>query len=104
MAEEVIEEVLWTDSAKLTFSKIVDYLSEEWTEREVGNFVKHVNDMLSALKSFPEMCRPSQKRKYVRIGILNRHTQMVYHYRPGQKQLTVLLFWNFKQDPSRFKY
>lgn len=39
MAEEVIGEILWTDSAKTSFSKIIDYLHTEWTEKEVGKFI-----------------------------------------------------------------
>jgi hypothetical protein len=50
------------------------------------------------------MCRPSQKRKNVRIAILNKHTQMVYHFKPRKKQLQILLFWNPKQNPAKFKY
>jgi plasmid stabilization system protein ParE len=82
MAEEIVSEIQWTDSAKITFSKIVDYLHREWTEKEVEKFVNRTDDMLSTLKRYPEMCRPSTKRKNVRIGILDKHTQLVYHYKP----------------------
>ena len=50
------------------------------------------------------MCRPSLKRKNVRIGIINKHTQVVYHYQPRKKEIVILLFWNFKQNPAKFKY
>jgi hypothetical protein len=40
VAEEVIEDVFWTDSAKKSFSKIIEYLDTNWTEREVGKFMK----------------------------------------------------------------
>ncbi len=104
MAEEIVEEILWTDSAKISYNKIVNYLSQEWTEREVGKFVNRVQEMLSVLKRYPEMCRPSTKRKNVRIGVLDKHTQIVYHYKPGKKQIEVLLFWGMKQNPAKFKY
>lgn len=82
MAEELIDEVLWTPSAKNTFNHIIEYLRKEWTEKEVQKFVDCTVAMLSMLKRYPEMCRPSQKRKDVRIGILNKHTQLIYHYKP----------------------
>jgi len=50
------------------------------------------------------MCRPSAKRKNVRIGIINKRTQLVYHYKPGKKQIEILLFWDPKQNPAKFKY
>jgi plasmid stabilization system protein ParE len=86
MGEEVIEEILWTDSAKSTFNNIVEYLRKEWSEREVQKFVNNTLEMISTLKRYPEMCRPSLKRKNVRIGILNKHTQLIYHYKPGKKK------------------
>lgn len=104
MAEEVIGEILWTDSAKTSFSKIIDYLHTEWTEKEVGKFINETVYLLSNLKRYPEMCRPSAKKKNVRIGIINKHTQIVYHYQPRKKQIVVLLFWNPKQNPAKFKY
>jgi len=104
MAEEVDPEIFWTPAAQKSFKKIVDYLEKNWTEREVGNFINETVDLLSNIQRQPEMCRPSSKRKNVRIGTVNKHTQIVYHYQPKKRQITVLLFWNFKQDPNRLKY
>src|ERR1700722_14553011 len=104
MAEEVVGEIQWTDSAKISFSKIIEYLKTEWTEKEVGKSVNQTADLLSNLKRYPEMCRPSTKRKNVRIGIINKHTHIVYHYQPRKKQIVVLLFWHPKRNPAKFKY
>jgi len=104
MAEEVVREILWTDSAKKSFNKIIEYLETNWTEREIGKFVNETVYLLSNLKRQPKMCRPSLKRKNVRIGIINKYTQLVYHYQPKKRQIVVLLFWNPKQDPAKFKY
>lgn len=104
MVEEVVEDIRWTDSARLSFNNIVDYLRKEWTEKEVEKFIGSTVNMLSTLKRYPEICRPSQKRKNVRIGILNKRTQLVYHYSPGKKQIVILLFWDPKRNPTRFKY
>lgn len=104
MAEEIVLDIFWTDSAKTSFGKIVDYLRQEWTEREVEKFVSRTAEMLSTLKRYPEMCRPSAKRRNVRIGILDKHTQLIYHYKPRKKQIEVLLFWGMKQNPAKLKY
>jgi plasmid stabilization system protein ParE len=104
MAEEVVGEILWTNTAKTSFNKIIEYLRTEWTEKEVGKFVNQTEDLLSNLKRYPEMCRVSIKRRNVRIGIINRHTHIVYHYQPRKKQIVVLLFWHPKRNPAKFKY
>ncbi len=79
MAEVIIDEILWTNRAKLSFNKIVKYLLDNWSEKEVSKFVGRTNEFLSALQRHPEMCRPSVKRKNVCIALLNRQTQMIYH-------------------------
>lgn len=84
--------------------KIITWLRQEWTEKEVDMFIHLSEEMLSVLKRYLEMCRPSTKRKNVRIGILAKHTQLIYHYKPRKKQLEILLFWGIKQNPAKFKY
>lgn len=104
MAEEVVREILWTDSAQKSFHKIVDYLEKNWSEREVINFVNETISLLSNIKRQPAMCRPSLKRKGVRLGTINRHTQIIYHFQPRKRRIVVLLFWGFKQNPANLKY
>ncbi|MDR0793689.1 MAG: type II toxin-antitoxin system RelE/ParE family toxin [Chitinophagaceae bacterium] len=104
MIEEVVEKIFWTDNAKATFNNIVEYLRQEWTEREVEQLVNRTEKMLATLKRYPEMCRPSAKRKNIRIGVLDKHTQLVYHYKPRKKQIEILLFWGMRQNPSNFNY
>lgn len=104
MAEEVVREILWTPTAQKSFKKIVDYLEANWTEREVVKFVDETVYLLANIKRQPTMCRPSLKRRNVRIGTINKHTQLVYHYQPRKKQIIVLLFWSPKENPARFKY
>ncbi len=104
MAEETINEIFWTDSAKISFQKIVDYLQKEWTSKEIEKFVNRTYEMISMLKLHPEMCRPSTKRKNVRIGILDNHTQPTHHYKPESMKIELLLFWGMKQNPSKLKY
>jgi len=99
-----ITSIQWTDKAKFTFNNIILYLQNKWTEREITKFISRTHQVLETLKRYPEMCRPSQKRKNVRIAILDKHTQMIYPFKPRKKQLEILLFWNFKQNPDKFKY
>ena len=79
-------------------------MEKEGAEKEAAAFVKRVSAMLLTLQKYPDMCRPSTKRKNVHIGILDKHTQLIYHYKPRKKQIEVLLFWGMKQNPSGFKY
>lgn len=102
--DQVVEEIRWTPLATQSYNSIVNYLETEWSDREIERFISKTNNLLTTLKSHPQMCRPSQKRKNVRIALLTKDTQMVYYYNPQKRQIRLLLFWNSKRDPSKFKY
>lgn len=104
MIGEVVEDIVWSDSAKMSFDKIIDYLEKNWTKKEIEIFLNRTEEVLFTLKRYPEMCRPSGKRKNVRIALLNKHTQMFYHFKPRKKQIEVLLFWSMKRNPLKLKY
>jgi plasmid stabilization system protein ParE len=63
MMPDVVEVILWTDSAKITFHKITEWLRQACTEKEMNKFIQLTEEMLATLKRYPEMCRPSTKRK-----------------------------------------
>lgn len=102
--DEEVEAIFWSDSALLSFDKIIKYLSENWTDKEIEKLVLRTNEVLNTLKCYPEMFPPSVKRINVRIAMLNKQTKMVYYYKSGSRRIQILLFWGMKQDPKKFKY
>ncbi len=102
--DQVISEIKWTPRAYKSFDSIVLYLEKQWSDREVEKFIMKTNRILVMLKSYPEMCSPSLRRKNVRIAILSKQTKLVYHYKPKKGQIEILLFWNQKQDPAKFNF
>lgn len=53
--------IKWTNEAKQIFDKNISYLMEEWTEREIRNFVKQTNYIISKIAAHPEMYPASRK-------------------------------------------
>lgn len=104
MDKEVINDIKWTQLATQSFNSIIGYLETEWSDREIERFISKTNNLLTTIRLHPQMCRPSQKRKNVRIALLTKNTQMVYYYNPQKKQIRLLLFWSSKQNPFKFNY
>ncbi len=101
MDEKVVRDILWTDRAKSTFESVVKYLSIEWSEREVVNFIQSTSDLISAIQSYPEMFKASRKLNNIRIGLITKHTQLIYQYKPRKKQIIILYFWGTQQNPKK---
>ena len=54
--------IIWADEARKTFDKNISYLLQEWTERELSNFVKQTNHVLLRIAAHPEKCTPHHKK------------------------------------------
>jgi plasmid stabilization system protein ParE len=75
MMPVIVEQVVWTNDAKQSFEKIINWVKQNWSAKESNNFVQRTEKMIATFQHYPESCRPSLKRKNVRIGILDKHTQ-----------------------------
>ncbi len=96
--------VLWTNRAIKTADDVVKYLREEWTKKEVDNFLDKVDDIITTIEINPKLFRASIKRPNIHLAIIKRKTLLVYQIRPNKKQIALLLFWNPKQNPKKLKY
>ena len=97
-------QVQWSNQAIKTVNSVIKYLREEWTEKEVDNFLNKLDDVVSMIEINPELFRGSIKKKHVHLAIIKRRTLLVYQVRPQKKQVILLMFWNPKQNPKKFKY
>jgi hypothetical protein len=95
---------LWTNKAIKTAEDVVKYLREEWTEKEVDDFLNKVDDIIATIETNPKLFRASSKRPNIHLAIIKRKTLLVYQVRPHKKQIALLLFWNAKQNPKKLKY
>ena len=51
----------WTKRANKTFDKVISYLTQEWSAREVQNFVRKTNNIFLHLREKPKMFPVSKK-------------------------------------------
>ena len=96
--------IKWANEAKKTFDKNISYLKEEWTEREIKNFVKQTNYIISRIAAYPEMYPASRKNSKIRMGAINKHITLYYRYYSSKKEIILLTFWHNKQDPKKLNY
>ena len=96
--------IKWADEAKKTFDKNISYLLDEWTEREIKNFVKQTNYILLRIAAHPEMYAASRKNSKIRKAAINKYIVLYYRYYSTKKEVMLLTFWHNKQDPKKLKY
>ena len=96
--------IIWLPEADETFARNVDYLSREWSDKEVEKFVLQTQRVLKRLLIFPESYQQGTKNKKYRKARLNKYTVLFYHYSKTKKTITLVTFWNVNQDPNNIKY
>lgn len=96
--------ISWTPTARKTYFKVLDHLSEEWTKRELENFIHEIESLLEMIKSNPEMFPASRTKKNVRKALIAKQNTLYYRIKPRKKELELITFWDNRQDPGKLSY
>lgn len=96
--------IRWTLTAKSTFFKIISYLEEEWTDREILNFIDELDNFMKHIKNNPYSFPSSRKKKNIRKGFLTKHISLFYKVKPRKREIHLLTFWDNRQTPDKLKY
>jgi plasmid stabilization system protein ParE len=97
-------EIDWSPEAEETFDQNIKYLQEEWTEREAKIFVQQTQKVIRSLEHYPESYPQGNKNKKYRKARLNKYIVLFYRYYKTKGVITLITFWNVKQNPVKLKY
>jgi plasmid stabilization system protein ParE len=100
----VVQKIVWTVDAELTFLEAIDYLEAHFTEKEILKFTNRVEQKLLLLYVNPRLGRKSVKRPSVFKTVLTKKIVLFYQYKPRNREILVLLFWNTMQNPRKLHF
>jgi len=93
--------IVWSKRADHGYARIVRYLEEEWTEKEVRNFIRETKHFFDLLKENPRLLEPSKTHKELYRGPVNRLTILTYRYRPRKKEIVLVNIREAKRKPLK---
>ncbi len=96
--------IKWTTRAKTDFSKVLEYLNENWGIREVENFINQTDIVLKGIAKNPQMFVESTKKNSVYKGFITKHNSLFYRVKPQKKEILLLTFWDNRQNQKKRKY
>ena len=99
----MVSEITWSVDAVDTYNGIIEYLSDKWTEKEIVNFGKRVDQKLEVLQMQPRIGRRISRRYYIYRTEIHKRISLVYRFKPRRNEIELVTFWNTLQNPSRFK-
>ena len=94
---------IWSLDAEETFESVIEYLEEEWTEKEVSNFIRKTNALIKQIEKYPYQYKSSSFHA-VRKAVITKHNSLIYHVNEKAEQIEIYTFWDNRKDPSKFNY
>ncbi|RXR30628.1 type II toxin-antitoxin system RelE/ParE family toxin [Flavobacterium piscinae] len=93
--------ILWTDNALLELKKTVNYLEQNWTERELKKLATQLEKTLQLISQNPYLFQASDVKKNVRRAVILSVNSM--YYRILENENEILSFFSNRQNPDKRK-
>ncbi|MGM0498277.1 MAG: type II toxin-antitoxin system RelE/ParE family toxin [Bacteroidota bacterium] len=93
--------LVWTRRAIQGYDRIIKYLEEKWSEKEVKNFVSETVHFFDLLRDNPKMLEPTGKHKNLYRGPINRLTIVTYRYKPRKKEIVLVNIREARRQPLK---
>ncbi len=90
--------IIWSPTAKISYYRILEYLDENWTFRELESFVKRTEEVIAHIHNNPLLYQYSKESDTHKCVVVK---QVSLFYRIKGDGIELLVFWDTRQDPSR---
>jgi len=91
--------LFWSVTAIADLKNIIQYLEQNWTEKEINQFAIRLEKRLHIISSNPRLFPETSKRKRVRKSVLTKHT--VIYYFVSRNLITIARLFDPRQDPKK---
>ncbi len=95
--------VRWTKEAEDTFDEIIEYLEENWSEKEIQNFVRTVQKVIGQIEKNPYQFKASRYQE-IRKAFITKHNSLFYYVNEADKVIELYAFWDNRQNPQELRY
>ena len=92
--------VVWSEEAVKNLSKILLFLEENWTEKEIRKFVTKLEKLISIIENQPETF-PKAAKSDIHKAVLTR--QVTLYYNAGKDIIHIITLFDSRQNPKKLK-
>lgn len=92
--------IIFSKIANRSYEDVIEFLSYNWTEREIDIFIDDAQQIIDQLKAgkFRQFQRYSSDIRSALIG--KKHIRMFFR-KKNEKEIWILLFFDVRQDPQK---
>ena len=96
--------VRWSNRANTDFNNILEFLFKNWSIKEVENFINKTDEVILKIQHNPELFIKSAKRPNVHKGFVTKQISLFYKVNRKKQEITLLSFWDNRQNPKKLHY
>jgi len=90
--------IVWSPTARITYFRILEYLDENWTEKELKAFIIRTEEAINHIGTNPLLYQYSKESNTHRCVIVK---QVSLFYRNQSSTIELLVFLDNRQDLSK---
>jgi len=91
----------WADEAKMNLDLIIDYLTINWTDREIQNFYRKLDDILIIISKNPFAFPQSDLKSNIRRCVMTEQTTIYYEIKSDS--IVLLSLFDARKNPKSLK-
>ena len=92
--------ILWTDNAINELEQTIDFLKLNWTNKEIEQLIKALNQTADLISINPRLFPVSYKSKVRKAVVDSLNT---IYFRENENSIEILSFFSNRQHPSKRK-
>lgn len=89
----------WSEPAQIDYWKNIQYLENEWTLKEVYNFIDKTDELINLLEKGNVIFKPTEYKDTFQVPVVK---QITLYYSVINNKVELLRFWNNYQDLTKF--
>lgn len=93
--------VSWTRRALSDLNSLIEFLEENWTEKEISQFAENLDHTIELISKNPKIFPTSRKKPTIRKAVVDKNNILYYRYQ--KETVELLTLFATKRDPNQKK-
>ncbi len=95
------KKIIWSPRSEATFYQVIEYLQDNWTDKEVEVFLATTEKVINYISEYPLMFRKTNK-KSIHEALVTPQNLLVYKIFPDH--IVLITFYDTRQSPRKKKF
>jgi plasmid stabilization system protein ParE len=95
-------QIIWTPQAENTLTQIVEYLEQNWTEREIQKLFLRIDKTVSLIQQNPKVFRCISKKNNLHEALVTKQNVLIYKI--TNRDIFLISFWDTRRNPKKKKF